>query len=143
VLLGKTGLHEFAYGTSSINPFYGAIGNPWTPDHDPGGSSGGSASAVAAGLAYTALGTDTGCSIRQPAHCCGITGFKPSFGAVSKAGVFPLARRRFMRRFPVMTRMTPTPPWRRHRVRRMPERVTWPENGWAWCAGFSSMDMTM
>jgi len=91
VSLGKTGLHELAYGTSSINPFYGAIGNPWAPDHDPGGSSGGSASAVAAGLAYAALGTDTGCSIRQPAHCCGITGFKPSFGAVSKAGVYPLA----------------------------------------------------
>ncbi len=90
VPLGKTGLHEFAYGTTSINAFYGAIGNPWAPDHDPGGSSGGSASAVAAGLAYAALGTDTGCSIRQPAHCCGITGFKPSFGAVSKAGVFPL-----------------------------------------------------
>ena len=91
VSLGKTGLHELAYGTSSINPFYGAIGNPWAPDHDPGGSSGGSAAAVAAGLAYAAIGTDTGCSIRQPAHCCGIVGFKPSFGAVSKAGVFPLA----------------------------------------------------
>lgn len=90
VPLGKTGLHELAYGTTSINQFYGAIGNPWAPDHDPGGSSGGSASAVAAGLAYAALGTDTGCSIRQPAHCCGIVGFKPSFGAVSKAGVFPL-----------------------------------------------------
>ncbi len=90
VSLGKTGLHELAYGTTSINPFYGAIGNPWAPDHDPGGSSGGSASAVAAGLAYAAMGTDTGCSIRQPAHCCGIVGFKPSFGAVSKAGVFPL-----------------------------------------------------
>ena len=91
VSLGKTGLHELAYGTTSINPFYGAIGNPWAPDHDPGGSSGGSASAVAAGLAFAALGTDTGCSIRQPAHCCGIVGFKPSFGAVSKAGVYPLA----------------------------------------------------
>ena len=90
VPLGKTGLHELAYGSTSINAFYGAIGNPWAPDHDPGGSSGGSASAVAAGFAYAALGTDTGCSIRQPAHCCGITGFKPSFGAVSKAGVFPL-----------------------------------------------------
>lgn len=90
VSLGKTGLHELAYGNTSINPFYGAIGNPWAPDHDPGGSSGGSASAVAAGLAYAAMGTDTGCSIRQPAHCCGIVGFKPSFGAVSKAGVFPL-----------------------------------------------------
>lgn len=90
VLLGKTGMHELAYGHSSINPFFGAIGNPWAPDHDPGGSSGGSASAVAAGLAYAALGTDTGCSIRQPAHCCGIVGHKPSFGLVSKAGVFPL-----------------------------------------------------
>ncbi len=91
VSLGKTGLHELAYGTSSINPFYGAIGNPWAPAHDPGGSSGGSASAVAAGLAYAAPGTDTGCSIRPPAHCCGIVGFKPGFGAVSKAGVYPLA----------------------------------------------------
>jgi aspartyl-tRNA(Asn)/glutamyl-tRNA(Gln) amidotransferase subunit A len=90
VLLGKTGLHELAYGNTSINPFFGAIGNPWAPDHDPGGSSGGSASAVAAGLAYAALGTDTGCSIRQPAHCCGIVGFKPTFGLVSKAGALPL-----------------------------------------------------
>ncbi len=91
VLLGKTGMHELAYGHSSINPFFGAIANPWALDHDPGGSSGGSASAVAAGLAYAALGTDTGCSIRQPAHCCGIVGHKPTFGLVSKAGVFPLA----------------------------------------------------
>lgn len=90
VLLGKTGLHELAYGTTSINEFFGAIGNPWAPDHDPGGSSGGSASAVAAGLTFAALGTDTGCSIRQPAHCCGIVGHKPTFGLVSKAGVFPL-----------------------------------------------------
>lgn len=90
VLLGKTGMHELAYGTTSINEFFGAIGNPWAPDHDPGGSSGGSASAVAAGLAYAALGTDTGCSIRQPAHCCGIVGHKPTFGLVSKAGVYPL-----------------------------------------------------
>ncbi len=90
VLLGKTGMHELAYGHSSINPFFGAIANPWALDHDPGGSSGGSASAVAAGLAYAALGTDTGCSIRQPAHCCGIVGHKPTFGLVSKAGVFPL-----------------------------------------------------
>lgn len=90
VLLGKTGMHELAYGHSSINPFFGAIANPWAVDHDPGGSSGGSASAVAAGLAYAALGTDTGCSIRQPAHCCGIVGHKPTFGLVSKAGAFPL-----------------------------------------------------
>ena len=90
VLLGKTGMHELAYGSTSINPFFGAIANPWALDHDPGGSSGGSASAVAAGLAYAALGTDTGCSIRQPAHCCGIVGYKPTFGLVSKAGAFPL-----------------------------------------------------
>jgi len=92
VLLGKTGLHELAYGTDSINSFFGAISNPWALDHDPGGSSGGSASAVSAGLAYMATGTDTGCSIRQPAHCCGIVGHKPTFGLVSKAGIFPLVR---------------------------------------------------
>ena len=90
VLLGKTGLHELAYGNTSINPFFGAVRNPWATDHDPGGSSGGSASAVSAGLAYAALGTETGCSIRQPAHCCGIVGHKPTFGLVSTAGVQPL-----------------------------------------------------
>jgi aspartyl-tRNA(Asn)/glutamyl-tRNA(Gln) amidotransferase subunit A len=90
VLLGKNGLHELAFGSTSINPFFGAIANPWKLDHHPGGSSGGSAVAVAAGLAYAAIGTDTGCSVRQPAQCCGIVGFKPSFGLVSKAGVLPL-----------------------------------------------------
>lgn len=90
VLLGKTGLHELAYGCTSINPFFGPVRNPWATDHDPGGSSGGSASAVSAGLAYAALGTETGCSIRQPAHCCGIVGHKPTFGLVSTAGVQPL-----------------------------------------------------
>lgn len=91
VLLGKTGLHELAYGTTSINPFFGTIRNPWSLARDPGGSSGGSAAAVAAGMAFAALGTDTGCSIRQPAHCCGIVGHKPTFGLVSKSGVLPLA----------------------------------------------------
>lgn len=90
VLLGKTGLHELAYGVTSINPFFGPIRNPWSVEHDPGGSSGGSAVAVAAGMAYAALGTDTGCSVRQPAHCCGIVGHKPTFGLVSKAGVLDL-----------------------------------------------------
>jgi len=90
VILGKTGLHELAYGVTSNNPHFGAIHNPWNLDCHPGGSSGGSAAAVAAGLAYGALGSDTGCSIRQPAHCCGIVGFKPSFGLVSKAGALPL-----------------------------------------------------
>jgi len=92
VMLGKTGLHELAFGTTSINPFFGAIGNPWAPDHDPGGSSGGSASAVSAGLAYAALGSETGCSVRQPAHCCGIVGHKPTFGLISTSGVQPLVR---------------------------------------------------
>ena len=90
VLLGKTGLHELAFGSTSINPFFGAISNPWNLDYHPGGSSGGSAVAVASGLAYAAIGTDTGCSVRQPAQCCGIVGHKPTFGIVSKAGVMPL-----------------------------------------------------
>ena len=90
VSLGKTGLHEMAFGTTSVNPFYGAIANPWRPDYHPGGSSGGSAVAVAAGIAVAALGTDTGCSIRLPAQCCGIVGHKPTYGLVSTAGVMPL-----------------------------------------------------
>ena len=90
VILGKTGLHELAFGSTSINPYYGAISNPWMLDHHPGGSSGGSAVAVAVGMAYAALGTDTGCSVRQPAQCCGIVGYKPTFGLVSKEGVLPL-----------------------------------------------------
>ncbi len=90
VMLGKTGLHELAYGVTSINPWFGAIHNPWATSCDPGGSSGGSAVAVAAGMVYAALGTDTGCSVRQPAHCCGIVGHKPTFGLVSKAGVLDL-----------------------------------------------------
>jgi aspartyl-tRNA(Asn)/glutamyl-tRNA(Gln) amidotransferase subunit A len=92
VILGKTGTHELAYGTTSINPFFGAIRNPWDTNRDPGGSSGGSAVAVAAGLAFAALGTDTACSIRHPAHACGVVGFKPSMGLVSTAGVQPLVR---------------------------------------------------
>lgn len=90
VSLGKTGLHEMAFGTTSVNPFFGAIGNPWRPDYHPGGSSGGSAVAVAAGMAFAAIGTDTGCSIRLPAQCCGGVGHKPTYGLVSAAGVLPL-----------------------------------------------------
>lgn len=90
VFLGKTGLHELAFGTTSVNPFFGAIGNPWRPDYHPGGSSGGSAVAVAAGMAFAAIGTDTGCSIRLPAQCCGGVGHKPTYGLVSAAGVLPL-----------------------------------------------------
>jgi aspartyl-tRNA(Asn)/glutamyl-tRNA(Gln) amidotransferase subunit A len=91
VLLGKTGMHELAYGTTSNNAHHGPVRNPWDPACHPGGSSGGSAAAVAAGLAYGALGSDTGASIRQPAACCGIVGLKPTFGRVSKFGALPLS----------------------------------------------------
>ena len=91
VILGKTNLHELAYGTTSANAHYGAVRNPWRQDCHPGGSSGGSAAAVAAGLAFAATGSDTGASIRQPAACCGIVGIKPTFGRVSKFGALPLS----------------------------------------------------
>jgi aspartyl-tRNA(Asn)/glutamyl-tRNA(Gln) amidotransferase subunit A len=91
VNVGKTNLHEFAYGITSVNPHFGTVPNPRYPGRMAGGSSGGSAAAIAAGLAEYALGTDSGGSIRIPAACCGIVGFKPSFGLVSLDGVFPLA----------------------------------------------------
>lgn len=90
VMLGKTNLHEHAYGITSENPHYGAVRNPWDPERSPGGSSGGSGVAVATGMALAATGTDTGGSIRVPASWCGITGLKPTFGRVSKYGVLPL-----------------------------------------------------
>jgi len=89
--IGKTNLHEFAYGVTSQNLHYGTVPNPSYPGRTAGGSSGGSAAALACGLADAALGTDSGGSIRIPAACCGIVGFKPSFGVVSTDGVFPLA----------------------------------------------------
>ncbi len=89
--VGKTNLHEFAYGTTSENPHFGTVPNPVAPGRVAGGSSGGSAAALAAGLADAALGTDTGGSIRIPAACCGVVGFKPTFGLVSLEGCFPLA----------------------------------------------------
>jgi aspartyl-tRNA(Asn)/glutamyl-tRNA(Gln) amidotransferase subunit A len=89
--VGKTNLHEFAYGVTSQNPHYGTVPNPAAPGRTAGGSSGGSAAALAAGLADVALGTDSGGSIRIPAACCGVVGFKPTFGLVSLDGVFPLA----------------------------------------------------
>ena len=90
VSVGKTGLHELAYGITSTNPHYGAVRNPWDFDAIPGGSSGGSAAAVVAGMAFMAIGTDTGGSIRIPAAFCGCVGLKPTYGRVSKQGVFPL-----------------------------------------------------
>jgi aspartyl-tRNA(Asn)/glutamyl-tRNA(Gln) amidotransferase subunit A len=89
--VGKTNLHEFAYGVTSQNLHYGTVPNPAAPGRTSGGSSGGSAAALVLGLADAALGTDTGGSIRIPAACCGIVGFKPSYGLVSADGVFPLA----------------------------------------------------
>jgi aspartyl-tRNA(Asn)/glutamyl-tRNA(Gln) amidotransferase subunit A len=89
--VGKTNLHEFAYGVSSQNPHFGTVPNPRAPGRLAGGSSGGSAAALAAGLAETALGSDSGGSIRIPAAWCGVVGFKPSYGLVSLEGCFPLA----------------------------------------------------
>jgi aspartyl-tRNA(Asn)/glutamyl-tRNA(Gln) amidotransferase subunit A len=89
--VGKTNLHEFAYGTTSENPHFGTVPNPLRPGRVAGGSSGGSAAALAAGLADAALGTDSGGSIRIPAACCGVVGFKPTHGLVPMDGCFPLA----------------------------------------------------
>jgi len=91
ILLGKTNMHEFAYGVTSNNPHYGPVHNPWDLARIPGGSSGGSAAAVAAGLCYGSIGTDTGGSIRIPAALCGIVGLKPTLGRVSVEGVIPLS----------------------------------------------------
>ena len=90
VSVGKTGLHELAYGITSNNPHFGAIHNPWDLASIPGGSSGGSAAAVAAGIVPFTTGTDTGGSIRVPASFCGIVGLKPTFGRVNIRGVLPL-----------------------------------------------------
>jgi aspartyl-tRNA(Asn)/glutamyl-tRNA(Gln) amidotransferase subunit A len=91
VNVGKTNLHEFAYGVTSQNLHYGVVPNPSYPGRTAGGSSGGTAAAIALGAADAGLGTDTGGSIRIPAACCGITGFKPTYGLVPIDGVFPLA----------------------------------------------------
>ena len=91
VLLGKTNLHEFAYGATNENPHFGSTHNPWASERMTGGSSGGSAAAVSAGLCAAAIGSDTGGSIRIPAAFCGIVGLKPTFGRVSVYGVVPLA----------------------------------------------------
>src|SRR5438105_6775010 len=91
LIVGKANLHEFAYGVTSINPHYGTVRNPHDPERVAGGSSGGSAVAVAAGLCDWAIGSDTGGSIRIPASLCGVAGFKPAFGSIDIGGVVPLS----------------------------------------------------
>ena len=92
ILLGKQNLHEFAYGGSSLVSYFGDVRNAWNPEHIAGGSSGGSATAVAAGMCYGAIGTDTAGSIREPAALCGVAGLKPTYGTVSTRGVIPLSQ---------------------------------------------------
>ena len=92
VIVGKANLHEFAYGVTSVNPHYGAVLNPHDTSRVAGGSSGGSAAAVAAGMCDWSVGSDTGGSIRIPSSLCGVAGFKPQFGSIEMGGVIPLAR---------------------------------------------------
>ena len=92
IVIGKTNLHEFAYGVTTNNPHFGPTRNPWGLGCIPGGSSGGSAAALAAGMAFAAVGTDTGGSIRIPSALCGVIGLKPTYGRVSCFGVVPVAR---------------------------------------------------
>lgn len=92
VFIGKQNLQEFAYGSSSVISHFGPVRNPVNPDFIAGGSSSGSAAAVAAGMCYAAIGTDTAGSIRQPASLCGVVGFKPSYGLVSTRGIIPLSQ---------------------------------------------------
>jgi aspartyl-tRNA(Asn)/glutamyl-tRNA(Gln) amidotransferase subunit A len=92
ILLGTLNLHEFGSGVTNVNQFFGTVYNPWALDRISGGSSGGSAAAVAAGLAFATLGTDTSGSVRIPASLCGVFGLKPTYGLISKHGVIPLSK---------------------------------------------------
>ena len=92
VFIGKQNLQEFAYGSSSVISHFGPVRNPVNPEFIAGGSSSGSAAAVASGMCYAAIGTDTAGSIRQPASLCGVVGLKPSYGLVSTRGIIPLSQ---------------------------------------------------
>jgi len=91
IIIGKTNLHEFAQGATTINPHFGPTRNPWDTSLSPGGSSGGSAAAVSAGMCAAAVGTDTGGSVRLPAALCNLTGVRPAAGSVSMAGIIPVS----------------------------------------------------
>src|SRR5712691_11198277 len=91
ILIGTTNLHEFASGVTNVNPFYGPVRNPWDTGRISGGSSGGSAAAVAAEMTVAALGTDTSGSVRIPSSLCGVVGLKPTYGRISRVGVIPLS----------------------------------------------------
>src|SRR5207245_5405227 len=93
VILGKTNMHEFAYGVTSNNPHYGPVHNPWDLTRIPGGSSGGSAAAVAAGLCFGSIGTGTAGSVRIPSALCGVVGFEPSFARAAAMDVVLLSPR--------------------------------------------------
>ncbi len=94
IIIGKTNMHELAFGITSNNQYFGAVGNPYKPDHFPGGSSGGTAAAVAGRMATAGLGTDTGGSVRIPAALTGLYGFRPSTGRYSQQGITPITRTR-------------------------------------------------
>ncbi len=91
ILLAKTNLHELAFGVTNVNPHFGSAHNPWDPERVSGGSSGGSAVALAAGIGFGSIGSDTGGSIRIPSSLCGVVGLKPTYGRVSRHGVTPLS----------------------------------------------------